>query len=223
MLRTGSQLATQPSRVLSPCLHGQAATLSRLPQVFMRHQRRKPFLPRKQREARHDAGSNNAAAIVVHGAWADGSSWEPVIRRLQGKGVEGDRCTGSFVYALVFVLVEVASIAFEHTASSQAPERELLPACVQLIDVSPRLPERMSGNRASAPRQSHAAEEQGALWRSFCARSGLRKPNRQRGERRLRKIVPVAESEGLRYNKPRPELRLLLSFKEVIPFLNAAS
>jgi pimeloyl-ACP methyl ester carboxylesterase len=29
----------------------------------------------------------NLTVIVVHGAWADGSSWEPVIRRLQGKGL----------------------------------------------------------------------------------------------------------------------------------------
>jgi pimeloyl-ACP methyl ester carboxylesterase len=29
----------------------------------------------------------NAAVVVIHGAWADGSSWEPVIRRLQGKGL----------------------------------------------------------------------------------------------------------------------------------------
>jgi pimeloyl-ACP methyl ester carboxylesterase len=28
----------------------------------------------------------NATVVVIHGAWADGSSWEPVIRRLQGKG-----------------------------------------------------------------------------------------------------------------------------------------
>ena len=29
----------------------------------------------------------NATVVVIHGAWADGSSWEPVIRRLQGKGL----------------------------------------------------------------------------------------------------------------------------------------
>jgi pimeloyl-ACP methyl ester carboxylesterase len=29
----------------------------------------------------------NAAVIVIHGAWADGSSWEPVIRGLQSKGL----------------------------------------------------------------------------------------------------------------------------------------
>ena len=29
----------------------------------------------------------NATVVVVHGAWADGSSWEPVIRKLQGKGL----------------------------------------------------------------------------------------------------------------------------------------
>lgn len=28
----------------------------------------------------------NAAVVVIHGAWADGSSWEPVIRRLQKEG-----------------------------------------------------------------------------------------------------------------------------------------
>ena len=28
----------------------------------------------------------NASIVVVHGAWADGSSWEPVIRALQTKG-----------------------------------------------------------------------------------------------------------------------------------------
>jgi pimeloyl-ACP methyl ester carboxylesterase len=28
----------------------------------------------------------NGTVVVVHGAWADGSSWEPVIRRLQKKG-----------------------------------------------------------------------------------------------------------------------------------------
>lgn len=28
----------------------------------------------------------NATIIVIHGAWADGSSWEPVIRRLQDDG-----------------------------------------------------------------------------------------------------------------------------------------
>jgi pimeloyl-ACP methyl ester carboxylesterase len=30
----------------------------------------------------------NAAVVVVHGAWADGSSWEPVIRRLLSKGLK---------------------------------------------------------------------------------------------------------------------------------------
>jgi len=29
----------------------------------------------------------NATAVVIHGAWADGSSWEPVIRRLQQEGL----------------------------------------------------------------------------------------------------------------------------------------
>lgn len=28
--------------------------------------------------------------VVVHGAWADGSSWEPVIRRLTGTSVRRD-------------------------------------------------------------------------------------------------------------------------------------
>lgn len=28
----------------------------------------------------------NATVVVVHGAWADGSSWEAVIRRLQARG-----------------------------------------------------------------------------------------------------------------------------------------
>ena len=28
-----------------------------------------------------------ATVVVVHGAWADGSSWEPVMRRLQGEGM----------------------------------------------------------------------------------------------------------------------------------------
>ena len=28
----------------------------------------------------------NATVVVIHGAWADGSSWEPVIRRLQKEG-----------------------------------------------------------------------------------------------------------------------------------------
>ena len=31
----------------------------------------------------------NAAIVVVHGAWADGSSWEPVIRELQKEGLNG--------------------------------------------------------------------------------------------------------------------------------------
>jgi pimeloyl-ACP methyl ester carboxylesterase len=30
----------------------------------------------------------NGTVVVVHGAWADGSSWEPVIRRLQGAGLD---------------------------------------------------------------------------------------------------------------------------------------
>jgi pimeloyl-ACP methyl ester carboxylesterase len=30
--------------------------------------------------------SRNATIVLVHGAWADGSSWEPVIRRLQKQG-----------------------------------------------------------------------------------------------------------------------------------------
>jgi pimeloyl-ACP methyl ester carboxylesterase len=29
----------------------------------------------------------NAAVVLIHGAWADGSSWEPVIRRLQKEGL----------------------------------------------------------------------------------------------------------------------------------------
>jgi len=29
----------------------------------------------------------NATIVVIHGAWADGSSWEPVIRKLQGEGL----------------------------------------------------------------------------------------------------------------------------------------
>jgi pimeloyl-ACP methyl ester carboxylesterase len=29
----------------------------------------------------------NATVVVIHGAWADGSSWEPVIRRLQSQGL----------------------------------------------------------------------------------------------------------------------------------------
>ena len=33
------------------------------------------------------SGLKNATIVVIHGAWADGSSWEPVIRRLQGKGL----------------------------------------------------------------------------------------------------------------------------------------
>jgi len=31
--------------------------------------------------------SENATVVVVHGAWADGSSWEPVIRRLLNQGL----------------------------------------------------------------------------------------------------------------------------------------
>jgi pimeloyl-ACP methyl ester carboxylesterase len=31
--------------------------------------------------------SKDATIILVHGAWADGSSWEPVIRRLQSQGL----------------------------------------------------------------------------------------------------------------------------------------
>lgn len=30
----------------------------------------------------------NATFVVIHGAWADGSSWEPVIRRLQNDGFD---------------------------------------------------------------------------------------------------------------------------------------
>ncbi|HEX3893873.1 MAG TPA: alpha/beta hydrolase [Terracidiphilus sp.] len=30
----------------------------------------------------------NATVVVVHGAWADGSSWEPVLRRLQNEGLK---------------------------------------------------------------------------------------------------------------------------------------
>lgn len=30
----------------------------------------------------------NATVVVIHGAWADGSSWEPVIRRLQNEGLK---------------------------------------------------------------------------------------------------------------------------------------
>lgn len=30
----------------------------------------------------------NATVVVIHGAWADGSSWEPVIRRLQKEGFD---------------------------------------------------------------------------------------------------------------------------------------
>ena len=30
----------------------------------------------------------NATVVVIHGAWADGSSWEPVIRRLQNEGLD---------------------------------------------------------------------------------------------------------------------------------------
>ena len=33
------------------------------------------------------ASVKNATVVVVHGAWADGSSWEQVIRRLQEKGI----------------------------------------------------------------------------------------------------------------------------------------
>src|ERR1700677_3476746 len=29
---------------------------------------------------------HNATVVVIHGAWADGSSWEPVIRRLESEG-----------------------------------------------------------------------------------------------------------------------------------------
>jgi pimeloyl-ACP methyl ester carboxylesterase len=31
--------------------------------------------------------TKKATAIVIHGAWADGSSWEPVIRRLEAEGM----------------------------------------------------------------------------------------------------------------------------------------
>ena len=30
----------------------------------------------------------SGTVVVIHGAWADGSSWEPVIRRLQGAGLD---------------------------------------------------------------------------------------------------------------------------------------
>jgi pimeloyl-ACP methyl ester carboxylesterase len=33
------------------------------------------------------SSSENATVVVVHGAWADGSSWEAVIRRLQEQGL----------------------------------------------------------------------------------------------------------------------------------------
>jgi pimeloyl-ACP methyl ester carboxylesterase len=33
-------------------------------------------------------GFNNATVVVIHGAWADGSSWEAVIRRLQNDGLK---------------------------------------------------------------------------------------------------------------------------------------
>jgi pimeloyl-ACP methyl ester carboxylesterase len=33
------------------------------------------------------AESGKATVVVVHGAWADGSSWEPVIRRLEQRGL----------------------------------------------------------------------------------------------------------------------------------------
>jgi len=31
---------------------------------------------------------NNATVVLIHGAWADGSSWEPVIRKLQKEGIK---------------------------------------------------------------------------------------------------------------------------------------
>ncbi len=33
------------------------------------------------------SGFKTGAVVVIHGAWADGSSWEPVIRRLQNEGL----------------------------------------------------------------------------------------------------------------------------------------
>jgi pimeloyl-ACP methyl ester carboxylesterase len=32
--------------------------------------------------------AKNVTVVVIHGAWADGSSWEPVIRRLQREGLK---------------------------------------------------------------------------------------------------------------------------------------
>ena len=34
------------------------------------------------------SGFTNGTVIVIHGAWADGSSWEPVIRRLQAAALD---------------------------------------------------------------------------------------------------------------------------------------
>lgn len=34
------------------------------------------------------AKTKHAAVVLIHGAWADGSSWEPVIRRLQSEGLK---------------------------------------------------------------------------------------------------------------------------------------
>lgn len=34
------------------------------------------------------SGFTNGTVVVIHGAWADGSSWEPVIRRLQAAGLD---------------------------------------------------------------------------------------------------------------------------------------
>jgi len=34
------------------------------------------------------SGFTNGTVVVLHGAWADGSSWEPVIRQLQGAGLD---------------------------------------------------------------------------------------------------------------------------------------
>src|SRR5262249_54108455 len=34
----------------------------------------------------HHGGSSRPTIVLVHGDWADGSSWSSVIKRLQGKG-----------------------------------------------------------------------------------------------------------------------------------------
>ena len=34
------------------------------------------------------SGFTNGTVVLIHGAWADGSSWEPVIRRLQAAGLD---------------------------------------------------------------------------------------------------------------------------------------